>query len=314
MLLLRTSKKYVEGDEIGMRSISIHLTDQCNNSCIFCVVNSHQKRKEGVNKKMIEAFLKENAGKGYESVNIHGGEATVLEDFIEVLRLIKQYGYPQISLQTNARKLADSNYAKEVYDNGVNLFVVSLHGKEAEEHDTITQVSGSFQEAVEGIKNVKKLGAKVRTNTVAYKGNIQSIPDIVELAINIGADHINLSAIHPVGKAYENFERVVPTYGQIQQKIFEAVDVCVKRNCVVTLEGFPNCMIQGYEKYQIDWEENEFKLLYHNFVLNNYATFMEKETKKRVPACRQCERKNICGGVYKEYLEFFGDAEFQVID
>ena len=300
----------MEGDGGSMKSISIHLTDQCNNSCIFCVVNSHQKRKEGVNKKMIEGFLKENAGKGYESVNIHGGEATVLEDFVDILKLIKQYGYPQISLQTNARKLADLDYAKEVYDNGVNLFVVSLHGKDAEEHDTITQVEGSFKEAVEGIKNVKCLGAKVRTNTVAYKGNIQSIPEIVELAISIGVDHVNLSAMHPVGKAYENFERVVPTYDQIREKIFEAVDVCVKHNCVVTLEGFPNCTIQGCEKYQIDWEENEFKLLYHNFVLDNYATFMEKETKKRIPACKQCTKKNICGGVYKEYLEFFGDAEF----
>ena len=25
-----------------MKNLSIHLTDQCNNSCIFCVVDSYQ--------------------------------------------------------------------------------------------------------------------------------------------------------------------------------------------------------------------------------------------------------------------------------
>ncbi len=293
-----------------MKSISIHLTDQCNNSCIFCVVNSHQGKKEGVNNKMIENFLKENAGKGYESVNIHGGEATVLDEFIDILKLIKKHGYPSVSLQTNARKLSEEAYAKEVYENGVKLFVISLHGKNAEEHDLITQVDGSFQEAVDGIKNVKSLGAKVRTNTVAYKGNIESLPDIANYAMDLGVDHVNISAMHPVGKAYQNFNRVVPTYTQIQQKIFDMVEACVSRNRTVTLEGFPDCMIQGYEKFQIDWEENEFKLLFHNFVLDNYATFMEKQTKKRVCSCSQCSRTKSCGGVYKEYLEFFGENEF----
>ncbi len=73
-----------------MKAISVHLTDQCNNSCIFCVVNSHKDRREGVNKKVLYKFLEENSNKGgYESVNIHGGEATVLEDFEEILIKLK---------------------------------------------------------------------------------------------------------------------------------------------------------------------------------------------------------------------------------
>ena len=293
-----------------MKSISIHLTDKCNNSCIFCVVNSHKEKKEGVNKKTIENFLKDNAGKGYEFVNIHGGEATVLDEFIDVLKLIKKYDYPMVSLQTNARKLSDKNYAKEVFENGVKLFVVSVHGKNSKEHDTITQVDGSFQEAIAGIKNVMELGAKVRTNTVAYKENIESLPEIADLLIGLGVDHINISAMHPVGKAYQNFNRVVPTYTQIQKKVFEMVDYCVKHNCVVTLEGFPDCMVKGYEKYMINWDDKKIKLLFHHYVLNNYATFMEKETKQRVSSCEQCSRTKTCGGIYKEYLEFYDENEF----
>jgi len=296
-----------------MKAISVHLTDQCNNSCIFCVVNSHQEKKEKVNRNVLYKFLEENAGNGYERVNIHGGEATVLDEFFDILEKIKELGYPEVSLQTNARKLADMEYAKRAYELGVKLFVVSVHGKDAAQHDFVTQVPGSFDEAILGIKNVKAIGAKVRTNTVVYKNNIDSLTEIANGIMDLGVDHINISAMHPVGKAYENFSNVAPRYSEIQHSVYKMVDTCADRGVIVTLEGFPNCMIQGYENYLIDWEENHFKLLFHNFVLQDYANFMEKETKYHGDKCKVCVRQNICGGAYKEYLEFFGWDEFQTI-
>lgn len=293
-----------------MRSISVHLTDQCNNSCIFCVVNSYKEKREGVNKRVLYKFLEENANKGYQSVNIHGGEPTVLENFIDILERIKELGYPEVSLQTNGRNMANLKYTKKLYENNVKLFVVSLHGKDAAQQDYVTQESGSFEQAIAGIRNAKLLGAKVRTNTVVYKDNIDSLTDIAELAMDIGVDHINISAIHPVGKAYQNFHRVTPRYTDIMESVFKMVDACVAREELVTLEGFPICMIPKYEKYQIQWEENQYKLLFHNFVLEDYAAFMDKETKSQGEKCKVCIHNKTCGGVYKEYLEFYGWEEF----
>jgi MoaA/NifB/PqqE/SkfB family radical SAM enzyme len=288
-----------------MKAISLHLTDQCNNSCIFCVVNSHKEKREGVKKEILHKFLEENVGQGCESVNIHGGEATILEDFLSILDKIRSLGYPQVSLQTNARKLADPDYAQEVYNRGVKLFVVSMHGRNAAEHDEATREPGSFEQAIAGIRNVKSLGAKVRTNTVVYKGNHSVLTDIVQFILDLKVDHANLSAVHPVGKAYQNFLQVTPKYSEIRKDVFAAVDLCVQNQRVVTLEGFPNCTIPGYERYTINWEEINFKLLFHNFILNNYAVFMDKETRKQGEKCRSCIYQPKCGGVYKEYLEFY---------
>lgn len=292
-----------------MKAISLHLTDQCNNSCIFCVVNSHKEKREGVKKKILHKFLEENAAKGYECVNIHGGEATILEDFLEVLDKIQSLGYPQVSLQTNGRKMADMEYAKELYKRGVKLFVVSMHGENPAQHDFVTQEFGSFDEAIAGIRNVKELGAKVRTNTVVFKDNIGSLSNIANMVMDLGVDHVNISAIHPVGKAYQNFHRVTPRYTEMQKAVFQMVDTCVARDRVVTLEGFPPCTIPGYEKFQIHWDEINFKLLFHNFILEDYATFMNKETRKRGEKCQSCIHQNTCGGMYKEYLEFYGWEE-----
>ncbi len=296
-----------------MKAISVHLTDQCNNSCIFCVVNSHKEKREGVNKKVLYRFLEENSNKGYESVNIHGGEATILEDFEDILIKIKELNYKEVSLQTNGRKLADYQFAKKLYDHGIKLFVISVHGKDASQHDFVTQEPGSFNEALEGIRNVKSIGAKVRTNTVVYKNNINDLVDIAQLMIECGVDHINISAMHPVGKAYQNFHKVTPRYADIIPEVLKMIDQCVASNKVVTIEGFPSCVIKGYEKYQIQWDDIHFKLLYHNFIIDNYADFMEKETKHQGDVCKSCAYKKTCGGVYKEYLEFYGWEEFSSI-
>lgn len=33
------------------KNLSLHFTDQCNNSCIFCVVGSHKEKKKRSRKK-----------------------------------------------------------------------------------------------------------------------------------------------------------------------------------------------------------------------------------------------------------------------
>jgi MoaA/NifB/PqqE/SkfB family radical SAM enzyme len=298
-----------------MKSLSMHLTDRCNNSCKFCIVNSHQNKAEAVDKKIIFNFLRENAGQGYESVNIHGGEATILPELIEILDMIREFGYPTVSLQTNGRKLSDIDYAKEVASRGVDLFVISVHGKEPETHDFCTGVPESFVEAIQGIRNVKSLGKKVRTNTVVCIQNYHSMIDIVKFIAGLKVDHINISAIHPAGKAFKNFFQVTPKLSDIVPEVQKAIDALINTNTdiTITLEGFPPCILGDYWKYMINWEEINFKLLFHNVVMPNYNDFMEKKTREQGPPCKGCSYQKKCGGVYKEYIYYRGWEEFTAI-
>src|SRR5688500_12470760 len=118
-----------------MKSLSVHLTDTCNNSCIFCVVGSHTGIPEKVNRKLVREFLISNKDKGYDVVNIHGGEPTIVPEFLDVLAMIKENGYKAITVQTNGRLLKDIDFAKKAIENGVKLFVVSLHGNTPELQD-----------------------------------------------------------------------------------------------------------------------------------------------------------------------------------
>lgn len=297
-----------------MNRISIHLTDTCNNSCRFCVVDSHKGNPEKVDRKVVNEFLETNAGKGYEWVNLHGGEPTIVPELLSVLDKIQELGYPNISIQTNGRILKDIDFARKVVSKGVNLFVISLHGKDAKMHDYYTRIEGSFDEAIEGIRNVKSLGQKVRTNTCVCKQNKDTLSEITDLAMELGVDHINISNIHTTGKAYKNFHEIVPKVTECISDVKKAVDNVVNKGGVITLEGYTACMLDDYRKYMIDWNEINYKLLFRKIVLSNYDEFMNNETRKQGKPCKECIENTTCGGIYKEYAGIYGWDEFSPIE
>lgn len=296
-----------------MKALSVHLTDICNSKCSFCIVDSPFVKDDSISRSRVSRFLRENVDKGFEAVNIHGGEATIRKDFLEILDEIKELGYPTVYLQTNARKLARKEYARTVMDKGVSLFVISMHGATALTQDRIAKSLGSFDQAVRGTRNVKELGAKIRTNSVVCKDNFTELPEIVDLCVDLGADHINLSALHTAGTAFRNFWEVTPRYDEIQPYVLEAVDRAVRADRMITLEGFPYCSIPGYEKYMIDWAQNQFKMLYRTFVFEDYERYMDENSRVKDERCGGCAFNDTCGGVYKEYAELVGWDEFHPV-
>jgi MoaA/NifB/PqqE/SkfB family radical SAM enzyme len=204
-------------------------------------------------------------------------------------------------------------FAQQVVERGVSLFIVSMHGANAITQDKIAMAMGSFRQAVKGMRNMKELGQKIRTNSVVCKDNYTELPEIVDLCMDLSADHINISALHTSGTALRNFWDVTPRYEEIQPYVLEAVDRAVARNRVVTLEGFPFCSIPGYEHHMIDWTNNKFKMLYRTFVLDDYENYMDKFTRVKDERCGSCVHNATCGGVYKEYAQFIGWDEFQPV-
>ena len=290
--------------------LSIHLTDICNNRCWFCVVDSPGQRVDFVSRNKINRFLEAHSDMGYSAVNLHGGEPTVRKDFLDILQKIKECGYPRVILQTNARKLSIKEFAKKTCELGVDLCVVSVHGSESSIHDEITQVPKSLDQALWGIKNVKELGCKVRINSVVSKMNYQDIPDIVRLLVSLKVDHINISALHTVGAAFKNFQKVTPTYKESMPYVQKAIAIAKKANTVLTLEGFPLCAISDYHENLIDWDNQKFKMLFRGVIIDNYESYMDNTMRAHGEICTDCKFKDMCGGVYKEYTAVRGWDEF----
>jgi MoaA/NifB/PqqE/SkfB family radical SAM enzyme len=296
-----------------MRCLSIHLTDLCNSKCSFCVVGSPLYTKDTIEYDQVVAFLQHNSGCGYEAVNLHGGEATIHPRFLETLRIIRSLNYPEVHVQTNGIKLARGDFAREAVELGVRLFIVSLHGDVAAIQDQLTSTPGGFSQTVRGIRNVKALGAHVRTNTVITRQNLERLRAIGELAIELGVDHVNFSNLHPVGSAIFGLSRMVPTFAEIRNNLYPAVDTLLASGRRVTLEGFPYCTVRERMDLHLNNDYRDIRMLYRGRILESYDAFMNDVMRSFGDPCDECAMRCQCGGVYTQYTDFRGWGEFSPI-
>ncbi|HXT69374.1 MAG TPA: radical SAM protein [Vicinamibacterales bacterium] len=296
-----------------MRCLSIHLTDLCNSKCSFCVVGSPLYTTDSIDEHDVTQFLRDHAGQGYEAVNLHGGEATIHPRFVEILELIRSSGYPEVHLQTNGISLARPEFARRTVDLGVRLFIISLHGDSAGIQDPQTGTPGGFARTVQGIKNVKALGARVRTNTVVTRTNVGHLPGIAALAVDAGVDHINFSNLHPVGSAIFGLSRLVPAFDEIRRFLYPAIETSLAAGRRVTLEGFPYCTVREYAGLHLNNEYRDIRMLYRGRVIDSYDDFMNDVMRAYGDPCASCTVREACGGVYKQYTDLRGWAEFEPI-
>lgn len=297
-----------------MRILSIHLTDLCNSNCRFCVVGVPGRIGNSFLEKQARRLLIEKACEGFDLVNLHGGEPTLSSDFIGTLQLIKELGYPGVYLQTNGCRLSDPYFARDVVDLNVKTVIVSLHGSRAKIHDWATRSHGSFKVACKAIKNVKKAGGTIRTNTVIFRQNLSELPDIVDLALDIGADSINISNLHPAMTAYEHFEIIAPFVEETACWLERAICQAKDRNAEITLEGFPYCVIPGYDELHLNRENVRIEMEIRGNWIPDYMKFMKQKCRTKGSICGLCLYKERCGGVYREYIEKRGWQEFRPIE
>jgi len=266
--------------------------------------------KDTIDQKRITQTLISNANKGYNIVNLHGGEATAYKGFWDVLQQIKNLGYPSISLQTNGRRMKNFEFTSKLKFFNVVLVIVSLHGGNAYTHDFLTRENGSFDDAIEGIKNALKAGINVRTNTVITKQNIGELSQLIDLLKDIGVKFVNISNIHPVGSAYINFEDVVPNVHDSKIAVTNASKIAIYNDMNLTLEGFPYCITPDLDQYHVEEKRSEINMEFRGNKIEDYFNFMSS-LRIKGSVCKNCKYEHICSGVYKEYIEKRGWSEFE---
>jgi MoaA/NifB/PqqE/SkfB family radical SAM enzyme len=294
-----------------MKQLSMHVTDLCNEKCGFCVVGSPLAKSDSVQYKDLIKFLMENADEGFESLNLHGGEPTILPQLMDLLDTARVFGYPRVEIQTNGRRLRDMEFVEKLKARGVELFVISLHGADAHVQDCLTQTPGGFAETIEGIRNAKKAGLKVRVNTVITRMNMGQLGNICRLCVELGVDHINISNLHPVGSGYFALDMQAPTVKETREHLIPLLDELAGAGHQITLEGFPLCVVAPYENLAIEDGTRFIRMMYQGGVYDDYDKFMDEQQREFGAPCEGCPLRTDCGGVYLEYAERRGWQEFE---
>jgi len=140
---------------------------------------------ENLNK--VEQRIIELEPKGTYRFIISGGEPTLNPDLMNIMSQLIKKG-KQVMLKTNARRLCYPAYCKKLFDSGLRKISVSVYNNNAESHDNVTNVTGSFDQTIKGINNWKKLGGKVEIRTKLHDENKNNIYTFIDFIMELEND------------------------------------------------------------------------------------------------------------------------------
>lgn len=295
----------------SMRKADIKTGFLCNNNCLFCVQGPEKKKFGNKTTEALKPIIKK-ASKDCEIVVFTGGEPTVRTDLVELVAYAKSCGFKIIQIQSNGRMFAYEKFCKDIIAAGANEFGLALHGHTEKLHNYLTGAQ-SFKQTVAGIRNLKKMGQSVITNTVITKSNYRHLPDIAKLLVSLEVDRFQFAFVHALGAAGRNFQSVVPRLEMVAPYAKKALDIGRKFGIKAVTEAIPYCLMRGYEDCVVEAIMPEMKIFDQNHVVADYTKARIVEGKEKGPQCQKCLYNGICEGLWKEYPKVFGWDECKPI-
>jgi MoaA/NifB/PqqE/SkfB family radical SAM enzyme len=162
--------------------VSMTMEFRCNLKCVHCMIEGTMKRLEPQSFEMFLDLLRHNdKHREWKGLILTGSEITLHRDLPKWARLARKHGFEYVRIQTHGMRLANRNYSEELLDAGVNEFFVSVAAPDAETHDAITQVPGSFERTLRGLEILDDYaGATTITNSVVTSQSFHLLPALVD--------------------------------------------------------------------------------------------------------------------------------------
>mgnify|MGYP003392553512 CR=1 FL=1 len=327
----------VEKQKVNLRMIAWELTRRCNLACSHCRASSkYGPYTDELTTDQCFKLIDEIVSFSNPIIILTGGEPLLREDIFEIAEYGKKKGLRMV-MAPNGTLLTDENVEK-IMQAGIKRISVSLDGPDAATHDNLRQVPGAFNQAVEGIARARNAGVEFQINSTITRRNIKLLPQIMELAKELGAKAHHIFLLVPTGRAKDmvgeelssaEYEETLKTLAKekqesalqikitcaphlnriLAQEHLEPVASLTGRGCMA---GVSFCFIShlgdlqpcGYLEIKCgNVRQLGFKKIWFDSeVFNSLRDFSKYKGK-----CGVCEFKNVCGGCRARAYAKYGD-------
>lgn len=184
--------------EYKPRLIFWEVTKGCNLRCIHCRATATELMSPtDLSTTKALDIISQIADFGNPILVLSGGEPLYRHDIFKLAEYATSRGL-RAALATNGT-MVTKDIAEKIKGSGIRRVSISLDGADATTHDTFRGIPGAFEAAIYGMKNLQEIGVSVQINTTIARHNAHQLPDVLQLARNLGADALHTFLLVPVG-------------------------------------------------------------------------------------------------------------------
>ena len=211
------------GDEAAQRTtygiplaVLAELTHRCPLQCPYC---SNPLEMEVASAELTTAewcrVMDELAEIGVLQIHFSGGEPAVRKDLVQLVRHATQVGLYS-NLITSAVMLTKARL-QDLADAGLSHVQISVQGAEDGLADRVGGFKNGHAKKLEAARWTREVGLPLTINAVMHRQNLHQLPQIIDLAVALDADRLEVANVQYYGWALKNREALIPSFAQVEE-------------------------------------------------------------------------------------------------
>ncbi len=224
---VKTPNSEHQTPNLPLRMVAWELTRSCNLSCSHCRASAEKGSYSGeLTREEVLRVMDEIASFSQPIIIMTGGEPLLRPDIFDLARYGTEKGLRMV-MATNGTLITEE-IVKKMKGSGIQRISVSLDGPDAKTHNAFRKTEGSFEGSIRGIEMAKREGLEFQVNTTITQTNLHLLPDILRLAIDLGAVAHHIFLLVPTGRGRElkdqeitaqDYERTLHWFYEQREKV-----------------------------------------------------------------------------------------------
>lgn len=194
----------------------MELTHRCPLKCPYCS-NPLALDRAGseLDTATWQRVITEAAAIGVLQGHFSGGEPMVRRDLPDLIRHARAQGL-YTNLITSA-VLLDERSMAQLVQAGLDHVQISFQGADAAIADHVAGLRHAHQKKLKAAKLVREAGLALTLNAVVHRQNLHQLPEMIDLAVESGAQRIEVAHVQYYGWALKNRAALIPTRAQLDE-------------------------------------------------------------------------------------------------
>ncbi len=312
------------------KRIDLPIGHACPSNCIFCTDTCRQELYTRRSKQSCLQAMELAREQGYEGLTFNGLEPTLRPDFPDLVEAASKMGFQDVEVITNGSRIADRAFLELLFEKGMRVIVLSIHGPDNETERKITRREHLFEKKLQALKNLKtilgdvkqqrSIGRFWRSNTVLTTYNIPVLPQLFDLLHYHTPHQITLNYPWMNGQAAINAEQVAAPFSDVRDALLNIIARSPGNRMPFAINsGLPLCVLpeivySGPESINVvsteeiitSGKSDKSTPIIQN--LGREPEFIHPDV------CSTCLLQSQCPGVSSRYVEIHGTLGIQPFD